>query len=394
LYVGSVDSRERDQILERTDASVVAHAAGHLLYVREGSLVAQPFDVARLVLSGEAQTVVENIQTSGSLNAAVFSASETGILAYRTTTGQSATLTWFDREGRALGSLGDAAEYGDVELSPDEKRVAVSVFDPSQRTRDLWLVDVARGMRTRFTLDPADNINASWSPNGSRIVFNSLRGQSLDLYERPSDMSRSEELLFSDNRQNYPFRWTPDGRFLSYISLGGKTQTGIWVLPLRGGVSGAVEERKPIVYLDTEFREEFPQLSSDGRWMAYKSNDSRMNQVFVESFPERRAKVQVSIAGGNWPRWRDDNRELFFLSPDNMLMSAAVTMSNSAVEVGEIRRLFRAPTRQPGRTVTFAYDVAADGERFLFIAPTEETANSPITIAVDWLAQLRNPRSN
>jgi hypothetical protein len=181
---------------------------------------------------------------------------------------------------------------------------------------------------------------------------------------------------------------------LSFISIGGNTQTGIWVLPIPERLPGAAQERRPIVYLDTEFREEFPQLASDGRWMAYKSNESKMNQVFVESFPERRAKVQVSIAGGSWPRWRDDNREIFFLSPDNMLMSAAVTTSDSAVEVGEVRRLFRAPMRQSARTWTFAYDVAADGQRFLFIAPSEESANSPITIAVDWLEELRNPRRN
>ena len=389
-YVGSVDSPERSRIFERPEASSVTYSAGYLLYVRQGSLVAQPFDVAQLVLSGEPEIVVENIQTVRSLGA--FSVSEK-ILAYRTAATLSATLTWFDREGRPLGSLGDPAEYGDVELSPDEKRVAVSIFDPSRRTRDIWLVDVARGMRNRFTFGPGEKMNASWSPDSSRIVFNSQRGPNLDLYERPSDMSRPEELLFSDNRRKFPFRWTPDGRFLSYISIGSNTQTGIWVLPM-GGVPSAAQQRKPDVYLDTEFMEEFPQLSSDGRWMAYKSNESKTDQVFVESFPERQARVQVSIAGGSWPRWRDDNRELFFLSPDNMLMSAAVTTSNSAVEVGEVRRLFRAPMRQSARTWTFAYDVAADGQRFLFIAPSKESANSPITIAVDWLEELRNPRRN
>jgi WD40-like Beta Propeller Repeat len=214
-------------------------------------------------------------------------------------------------------------------------------------------------MRNRFTFGPGENLNASWSPDSSRIVFNSQRGPNLDLYERPSDMSRPEELLFSDNRRKFPFRWTPDGRFLSYISIGSNTQSGIGVADGRRPECRSATEtgRLPRYGVHGGIPSAFLRRTLDG----YKSNELKTNQVFVESFPERRAKVQVSIAGGNWPRWRDDNSELFFLSPDNMLKSAAVTTSNSAVEVGEVRRSFRAPMRQSARTWTFAYDVAADG---------------------------------
>jgi dipeptidyl aminopeptidase/acylaminoacyl peptidase len=173
-------------VMERPDASNVIYAAGHLLFLRETTLMAQPFDLERLVLTGEPVPVAEQLATVANPPMAIVSTSQTGVLAYRTGTRIGHQLTWFDRSGKVLGTLGDPARYGDVELSPDGKRVAVSILDQAQKTRDIWIIDIARGLRTRFTFEPANESTATWSPDGTRIVFNSQRKGSFDLYAKMS----------------------------------------------------------------------------------------------------------------------------------------------------------------------------------------------------------------
>lgn len=345
--------------------------------------MAQPFDVNRLVLTGEPVPVADQVQTSATTPPmAIFSASQTGVLAYQAGAGATGSqLTWFDRSGKTLGTLGDPAGYGDVELSPDGKRVAVSILDRTQRTRDIWIVDVARGLRARFTFDPADELTSSWSPDGSRIAFNSRRKDALDLYQKPSNLAGSEELLLADDRNKYPMRWSRDGRFLPYVAAsggGGVTAGDVWVLSLA--------DRKSFPYLNTSFAEAAGQLSPDGLWMAYTSNESKSNQIYVTPFPGPGGKWLISTTGGHSPRWRDDGREIFYLSPDNRLMAASVSTTDSAFEVGEVRPLFQ--TRHlPGPR--FAYDVSKDGQRFLINTVGDSTESSPITVVVNWLAELK-----
>jgi Tol biopolymer transport system component len=296
-------------------------------------------------------------------------------------------LVWFDRSGKQISVLGDRASYGDLELAPDGKRAVVSLFDLAGRGRDIWLFDIARGLRTRFTFDPGDELASIWSPDGSRVVFSARRKGYLDLYQKASSGSGAEEEVLAEGLDKYPLDWSPDGRFILFSAMSPTTGVDLWVLPLFG-------DRKPLPILQTPFDEGLGQFSPDGRWIAYASNESGRSEVYVTPFPGPGGKWQVSAAGGNWqpttaggspPRWRRDGKEIFYSAPDNKLMSVAVNGAGPAFEVGSVRPLFDIRPAVPRS----AYDVSPDGQRFLVNMLAEEPASSPITLVINWPALLK-----
>ena len=378
IYLASLDSAER-KLLFNADSSEVVYSQGHLLFLREATLMAQPFDERSLELTGEAFPIAEEIQTNVNANPyGFFSVSEGGVLAYRT--GESVAgsqLTWFDRTGKPIGLLGVPLVQTELSLSPDGRKASVVIPDSAGRL-DIWLYDVARGLKTRFTSDPASDNFVLWSPDGSRIIFRSNRKGHYDLYQRAADMSGAEELLLEDNFDKRPLGWSSDGRFILYGSLGGPTREDLFVLPLSG-------DRKPVPFLQTPFAETRGQLSPDGRWVLYVSDESGQQQeVYVTPFPGPGGKSQVSTTGGSWARWRRDGSEIFYLSPDNRLMVAAVNGRGPNFEVGAVKPLFDL------RAVTggYRYDVSADGERFLINTSTVQATAAPITVVVNWTAGL------
>src|SRR5713101_7655451 len=303
IYLGSLDSAERKFLLD-ADASNVVYTQGHLLFLREKTLMAQPFDARRLTLTAGAFPIAENIQTQGNYPpSGVFSASENGVLTYQAGAATAnSQLVWFDRAGKQIGVLGDPAEYGDLELSPEGRQVSESTAGEAGKGRDIWLYDVARGLRTRFTFDAATNLASIWSPDGSRLVFNSTRkGQHLDLYQKASSGAGPEELLLQDNLDKYPESWSPDSRFILYSTVGAPTGNHLFVLPLFG-------DRRPFPFLQTQFNTTYGRFSPDGRWVAYQSNESGRFEIYVAPFPGPGGKWQVSIAGGTDPRWRPDGK--------------------------------------------------------------------------------------
>ncbi len=382
-YLASLDSAERKLLLS-ADSTNVLYSQGHLLFLRETTLMAQPFDTRRLALTGEAFPIADQIQTQGSNPYGVFSTSENGILVYETGTGGAGSqLVWFDRTGKQIGVVGDSAAYADLELSPDGKRASVSVLSQSGRRRDIWLYDVARGLRTRFTFDGEDEQSVIWSPDGSSLVFGVKRKQNLDLYQKASNGVGTEQLLFEDNVGNkYPTSWSPDGRFILYFTGTSSPRTGadLFILPLSG-------DRKPIPFLNTQFNEIAGHFSPDGRWVAYYSNESGRYEVYVASFPGPGGKWQISTAGGKSARWRRDGTELFFLNPDNKLMVAEVKGKGSSLEVGAVKPLFQ--TRAASPNYQYPYDVSADGQSFLINTLPEQTASEPITVVVNWTEGLK-----
>jgi Tol biopolymer transport system component len=255
----------------------------------------------------------------------------------------------------------------------------MSVFDSSRRTRDIWLFDVARELRTRFTFDPADEWVSIWSPNASRVVFNARRKGPLDLYQKASNGVGPDEELLADSLDKVPLDWSPDGRFVLFAVMTANAGADLWVLPLFG-------DRKPVPFLQTPFSDTPARFSPDGRWIAYGSDESGRNEVYVAPFPRTGGKWQISTAGGYWPRWRRDGKELFYLAPDGKLMAAAVNGQESAFEVGAITSLFA--TRLGGPRL--AYDVSPDGQRFLVNTLVEEAVTAPITLVVNWPAALKN----
>ncbi len=380
LYAASLNSAER-KLLLNADSSNVFYSQGYLLFLRETTLMAQPFDARRLALTGDAFPIAENIRNSATFNpAGVFSVSDNGVLVYQTGTGTAGSvLLWLDRAGKQTGVLGDAAQYTDLELSPDGKRASFSIPDQAGKGRDIWLYDVARGLRTRFTFDSPGARDSIWSPDGSRVVFNSSRKGHLDLYQKSSSGAATEEVLLEDNQDKYPASWSPDGRFILYRTRGGPTGSDLFLLPLSG-------DHKPVPFLNTKFNEDIGQFSPDGRWVAYSSDESGRSEVYVVPFPGPGGKWQISTAGGTFPRWKHDGSEIFYLAPDNKLMAVTVNGKGANFDVGPIKPLFETRVVLGGR---YQYAVSEDGQRFLINTAPEQAASAAITVVLNWTAGLK-----
>ena len=390
VFVASLDSSERTFLVNATSLNV-ALSEGHLLFLRETTLMAQAFDTRGLRLTGEATPVVEHIQSLGSPPFGVFAASD-AVLVYRIASASAdSQLTWFDRTGKAVASLGDRAKYGDVELSPDGTRAAISLLDSSLGTRDLWVVDVARGVKTRLTSDRAEENTPIWSPEGARIVFDSSRQGPLELYEKASNGLGTEKVMLVDRRNKFPASWSPDGRFILYmVDDGEPSRWDLWILPLFG-------DQKPFPFLQTSSNEVQGQFSPDGRWVMFSSNESGRYEVYVAPFPGPGATRQISFGGGMWPRWRHDGHEVFYLAPDGKLMSNEISAHGSTFDAGPARPLFDAHPR----TVRWPYGVSPDGQRFLVNTSVEQTPqanvpysvslvdSTPLTLVVDWMAGVK-----
>ena len=382
IYVGSLDSSEYKLIL-RADTYAV-YASGHLLFWRDGALMAQPFDEQSLQLSGEAVPVAEQVQMNLSDVRAAFAASENGVLVFQigAAVGTGSELWWFDRDGkREAKPQGEPIRGSNPRLSPDGQRIVVMRFDMQAGGTDLWLYDSALTRQTRFTFDPAFDSNPVWSPDGSRIAFSSDRKTRLiyDIYQKDASGARDEELLFESNEYKRPTSWSADGRFLAYTRLEGAGGKGdIWILPLSG-------ERRPFPFIQTsQFDESHAQFSPDGRFVAYESDESGSRQVYVTFFPGPGGKQQVSTNGGEDPVWRRDGKELFFLS-QGKLMAAEVKTNGTSVEVSNAKLLFDAHSGFGG----FAhYDVTRDGKRFI-VATVGEGGSAPMNLVVNWTADLK-----
>ena len=396
-YLASLDSKERTRLVATRQAAAYAPPTGgskfgHLLFLRDNTLMAQPMDPRRYELTGEPFPVAEHV---GSLLAmGWFSVSANGVLVYRSGESagdQLAQLAWFDRQGKPLGSLGPAGAYFGLELSPDGARVAVDELDNS--TRDIWILDAARGVPTRFTFDPGVHREPHWSPDGSRLVFASDRGHGgrWSIYQKPSNGSGNEELLLDDTAPLLPGGWSPDGRRLIYQRIDAKTNLDLWILPLSPG-------GKPEVYLQTPFVERQPQFSPDGRWVAYASNESISNQyqVYVQPFPPGAGKFQVSTgAGGAEPHWRRDGKEIFYLGADGKLMAVEIK-TQPRFEAGVPQALFDTHIVTPtllSMLGSFKYDVTPDGRRFLVdrisTAADQRGTVAPITVVLNWQAGVK-----
>jgi len=301
-------------------------------------------------------------------------------LIYRTgAAGANRWLTWFDRQGKTLGQLGDPADYGaSLALSPDGTRVA-STRGPSA-TSDIWLVD-SRGVSSRFTFDPASDREPIWSPDGTRIIFASNRAGHYDLYQKPANLAGDDALVLKSDEDKYPASWSRDGHFLIFWAVNPITHADLWVLPEPAGGPG---DHQPVPWLRTEFNERDGRFSPDGHWIAYLSDESGRYEVYVRPFMPGNSpagKWQVSKDGASplTPRWRSDGKELFFSNTTGILM--AVEVSTTPV--------FHSGNPEPSFRLPGVWDVTGDGKRF--VGPAEAAGDSaPVTIkvALNWAARL------
>jgi eukaryotic-like serine/threonine-protein kinase len=268
-------------------------------------------------------------------------------------------LTWFDRQGKAVGTIGDPGVYRTLTISPDGKRVAVERTDSQTQNRDIWLLDSASGATTRFTSDPGWDAFPTWSPDGSLIVFTSNRSGVYDLYRKSSSGAGSEELLYRSSEGKGPNSWSPDGKFLIYYSLGQPTHLRLLA------VDGPAD-RKPVPLVDPQFSSVTGRFSPDGRWIAYSSNESGKNEVSVRPFDAASGSagdpVIVTSGGGRTPLWRGDGKELFYIGPEGMATAVEVK-ADAQFHVGAPTPLFKVPAG------LLFWDVAPDGKRFLMPVP-------------------------
>ena len=380
VYVGSLDSKETTQLLPNVLSAVYA-APGFLLFLRNETLMAQPFDTNALKLTGEQVPVAEQVAFNSGLGRGSFSVSENGVLAFRTGGGQIDQPLWFDRTGKQIRALAEAGVYFNLALSPvDEKQAAVDRTDPQTGTNDIWLFDLARnGVSSRFTTDPAGDACPLWSPDGKRIVFVSSRTGSWSLYEKSASGGESEKVIFASVEEKLPDDWSRDGKFIIYESFIGKTKWDLWLL--------RTEDNSTSPLLQSEFNERQASFSPDGKYIAYTSDKSGSAAVYVQTFPLSDSEWRISTDIGAQPRWRNDGRELFYISGDKKLMVVDIK-PGPPFQAGVPKPLFetRVPTITDFRN---HYVVTADGQRFLINSMFEERASTPIDVVKNWTKLLK-----
>jgi len=420
VYAGSLDSPARARLF--VSESIAAYAApGYVLFNRGDTVFAQAFNADKLSLSGEpirvASGVPLRIQTAGAnggsssiTRSANFAVSQTGVLAYRTgaqTSGSAAAtgeeqrrLFWFDRTGQRAAPFGTPSGYVGLDLSPDGKRVAFHRHEGAGG--DNWILDLAQDRLQRLTFDATqENASPIWSPDGTRIAFRSMRNGKDGVYVKPADGAATEELIIESNVAKVPMGWSPDGKLLVYVQNTGAGD--VWAVPVSG-------DKKPFPILQSPATENFPQVSPDGKWIAYQSNETSRPEVYVKPFPSGPGTWQVSLDGGQYPRWRRDGKELYFYF-NNQMFAADIRVTGSSLEAGGARSLFglASPNALTNHPPYHRYAVSADGQKFLIsqagaiggsaggvaaavISAAEAVggpaSGNPVTVVLNWTRML------
>ncbi len=392
IQIGMIDRAPSDQPRTRLVSTMAnaafapsgSHGRAHLIYLRGGALLAQPFQSGYSALEGEPAVLAEGITANVVYGFADFAASFNGILLYGRGGNRSARAVWMGKDGRTLGSIDPPAVTLGPRLSPDGSRLLVSRFDPSSGNADLWIVELGRNLATRFTFDPAYELDSIWSPDGREIVFASIRGGVFNLYRKPVTTSGEERRMTNSKSAQHPMDWSRDGSYLLYQQREPSTSEDLWVMPMK-------ERGEPIPFARTEFSERHGQFSPSGRWIAYDTDETGVYQVYIRAFPPGAAggaKYQISSAGGSEPRWRGDGKEIFYVSSTRKMMSVAVTESPAGLQFGQATELFDAPLLY-ANNFSFFYDVTSDGQRFLLLSPVQDVSSSAYSLILNWPAKLK-----
>ena len=312
---------------------------------------------------------------------AIFSVSQTGTLVYQTGHSEfGSQLTIFDREGHVLDTIGDRNTMYVPRYSPDENRIAVDILDLASGNIDIWIYDVRRGIRTRLTFDSTISIAPCWSPDGNRIAFTSHGDSIWETYIKDASGAQPARRVAATPRNTYVTCWSPDASYLAYIIPDSSGKNDIGILDLE---QDSVIRR----FTETPFKEVPQDFSSDGRWLAYTSDESGGDEVYVTSFPNPTGKWQISLAGGTRPRWGAKDTELYYVDESDRIMVAQVDGSGPSLTVGEVTPLFEA---RGFRTGSF-YDVSMNGQRFLVNLLPRSTEQVPLKLVLNWPEELKQP---
>jgi Tol biopolymer transport system component len=380
VYISDLTSAETRQVLKTESAAVYGSSA--LFYARQSELVAQSFDADRLATAGAPQVLGPVVM--GPSDIPSVSVADGGPIVFRAPSdgsqgdsGASAQFVWLDRSGKEVARVADAPPgFGrSAVLSPDDNHVAYTRVVTAGEA-DIWLLEISRGVFSRFTLEKGDDVTPVWSPDGGRIVFGRREKGVINLYEKPlAGAAGSERLLLSSDQDKSATDWSRDGKYLLYSSIDPKTNSDIWAMRMDGDRPAAGSPR-PV--LQTAFQEGGARMSPDGQWMAYQSNKSGRPEIYVQPFPGPGADVPVSTSGGTSPRWRRDGKEIYYLAPDNRLMAVSIrpTPAGSPLQLETPVPLFQSTNDE--------YMVSPDGQRFLKYSATAASSTSPLSVIVNW----------
>ena len=385
-YLGALGSDQHTQII--SSATNAAYASpGYLMYGRGDVLLAQPFDVKKLQVTAPPLQVAQDVSMMPATNYGNFSVSQTGTLIYSSGSIELGRgLYWYDRQGKQLGKLGSPEYASWPQLSPDGKKMALRLWTQPAGNFEIWVYDLAREVHVRESFSALTAFAPVWSPEGQQLAYShsapQVSGDHMFLLsadgrgtERPLEQPILEAIA------NYSSSWSPDGASILFDRQDKAGKISIWVLPMS-------ENRKPYPFIDTQFNAQMAKFSPDGRWVAYVSNDSGKDEVYVVPFPGPGARVQVSTSGGADPRWRGDGKEIFYLSAESKMTSADVRAGTNEFAVGTIRTLF--PLSGLGGVPGYLYDVTSDGQKFIAVQDMQHTSTVPLTLVVNWPADLKN----
>ena len=383
IYLGSLDSKDVKLVMASDSPGL--YAAGHLLFHNQSMLMAQKFDPVSGALSGEPITIADDVQYDTGTWRTSFTASDNGVLVYEPDPNKGSNVTiglnWMDRTGKVLGQASEPDSYKAAVLSPDGKKLAVAVGDP---TADIWVLDLQRNVRTRVTFDPATHLTASWSPDGKRLAFSTQVGTfGASIHVKDANGGGEDQLLIAPPTQTggviFP-QWSPDERYMVYHQQDGPIGATVQAIDLKG-------DRKPF----TVVKPEAPQasilherLSPDGKWLVFSSTDSGREEIYVTRFPSGNGRWQISRSGGTCPIWRGDGKEIYYYGSDGTLVAAAVDAAGDQLEIGETHSLFPARRIFP---LGNPFDVSADGKKFLLMMPPAGS-QAPLTLVVNWTSAL------
>jgi Tol biopolymer transport system component len=389
VYMASLDSAEAT-LVARVHSRMTYVAPGYLLFVENGALLAQRFDMTGRRLTGDATQIADGIAFVRVVGNGSFTASYNGVLAYQNS-GEDAQVVWSDRRGNIIDTGWPRQNYGSLRFSPDGERVAVDVIDPRTGAADVWLYDTARGAPVRFTSGPSDESGPVWSPDGRRILIRMDRGgpASLEIGSAAPNLyartlgTGAEELIASDRGPLGGEDWSRDGRWIVYSRNSQQTGLDLWLIPLTSG-------RKPQPFSTERFDEGGAAFSPDSRWLAFVSTEAGPPEVYVAPIERPGERVRISVGGGTTPRWRRDGTELFYATPDGRAIVGVPMRLGSTPKAGVPARLFGIPASAAARFArrNIIYDVTPDGQRFLINVPAAEPSSSRITVVLDWMSAL------
>jgi len=376
VMIGSLDGSVDRQLMRAPAA--VEYASGHLLFVRDRTLMARAFDADALEFTGDAFPVAEAVTLlpAGTV-IGVYSASQNGVLAYQSGAGDEGNfrLVWRDREGNELDTLGEPGNIGEVHLVPGGELAAVQMEEMAAGSGDVWVVDLRRDLFTRFTFEPGYELGLTPTPDGKAIFFSLQKDGVYALVKKEIGGSGDGEVVYESTTEMYPSSVSPDGSTLALFKGGDTSSFDIWVLPLD-------DKGEPSPFIATEFNDENAMFSPDGLWLAYQSDESGRPEVYVIAYPDRGRKWQISTDGGQGPRWSRDGSEVLYQASDGSLVAVRVVPRDGGLLIGAAEKLFNTMIQPTGN---YFWDISEDGERMLTMEAVSNREAPNLSVVVNWL---------